>query len=334
MKKYYRPLIQIGKNRSLQAFELSQTPYWFDHLQVFQRDAASYVTAARSVPTEIIKKICKARKNPLLFRFSSPIIMGVLNLTPDSFSDGGKHSRTETAVHSATSMVKSGARIIDIGAESTRPGSDPVDPKTELRRLKPILKEIRNLNLKCIWSVDTRKSLVMERAIKFGVTFINDISALSYDKDSVKLLAKHNALICLMHGGENPKTMQHEAHYDNVLLDVYDFLDERVKYAEKLGIKKSNIIVDPGIGFKKTMAQNLILIKNASLFHSLGCPVLFGVSRKGFLGHLTNVKEPDKRVVGSVAAALDLIGQGVHVVRVHDVEETKQAVAIWKAINV
>ena len=136
-----------------------------------------------------------------------------------------------------------------------------------------------------------------------------------------------------MHGGKNPKTMQTDTVYDDVLLDVYDFLEERIEHAVTFGVKKSNIFVDPGIGFKKTMQQNLTLIKNASIFHSLGCPLLFGVSRKGFLGYITGVEEPEKRVVGSIAVALELVRQGVHVIRVHDVDETKQAIAVWKAIN-
>ena len=173
----------------------------------------------------------------------------------------------------------------------------------------------------------------MKRVIELGINFINDVSALSFDDKSTQLLADVNVQVCLMHGGLNPRTMQENTTYDDVLLDVYDYLEERINSAVEGGIKKENIIIDPGIGFGKTRNQNIRLIQKASIFHGLGCPLLYGVSRKSFIGDISGVDKAEDRFPGSIAVALELIRQGVQCIRVHDTAETIQAVSLWEAIN-
>jgi len=289
--------------------------------------------AANSLPEEVIVNLTNEKSNFLLGTFEKPKIMGVLNITPDSFSDGGDYYSNGDAFNRANGLVKEGADIVDIGGESTRPGSVELLAVEELKRISSTLFELMNLDENVIVSVDTRKSFVMKEVVSRGVKLINDVSALTFDSDSAGLIAKLGVCVCLMHGGLDPKNMQRSISYDDVVLDVYDYLSTRIDVAINAGISIENIVVDPGIGFGKTTKHNLSLIRNASLFHSLGCPVLFGVSRKNFIGEISGETLPKKRLPGSIAMVIELIRQGVQIVRVHDVNQTKQAIDLWRAVK-
>ena len=333
MRTYYRPIIQNNSTRPELHFNLSNQNHWFDRCEKLERGKEPLNISVNEVPAEIIEKLISIRKSCVFDHFKTPLIMGVLNLTPDSFSDGGKYFNTSDALRYAENMIKNGVDVIDVGGESTKPGAEQISDELEISRIELVIQAIKNNYPHFKVSVDTRKSRVMKRVIELGVDFINDVSALSFDNESIQILADKNAQICLMHGGLNPKTMQEDMTYDDVLLDVYDYLKERINVAVAGGIKKENIIVDPGIGFGKTKSQNISLIQKASIFHSLGCPVLYGVSRKAFIGNISGVKKASDRFPGSISVAMDLIRQGVQFIRVHDISETRQALALWEAIN-
>ena len=333
MKVYYRPIIQNDIIRPEYYFNLSNQNQWFDRFERFERGKEPSHISVKEAPAEVLRKLTSTRKSDIFENFKSPLIMGILNLTPDSFSDGGKNFNTSDALESAEKMICDGVDVIDVGGESTKPGAEQISDKVELDRIETVIKAIKKKRPNCVVSVDTRKSRVMKRVLELGVNFINDVSALSFDKKSAQILAAENAQICLMHGGLNPKNMQENTTYNDVLLDVYDYLEERITFAVSSGIKRENIIVDPGIGFGKTESQNVRLIQKASIFHSLGCPVLYGASRKAFIGSISGVDKARDRFPGSISVALDLIRQGVQFIRVHDTSESKQAVSMWKAIN-
>ena len=297
-----------------------------------KRTGESIIMPANEIPVSVLKMITEVRKNDNFNSFSKPLIMGILNITPDSFSDGGKNFEPDQAFRAAERMIIEGADILDIGGESTRPGAKEVSEEEELMRVEPVITKIKSQYPQCKISVDTRKSTVARRVLELGVNFINDVSALTFDKTTREVLAKTNAQVCLMHGGLNPETMQKNTTYSDVLLDIYDYLKKRIDFAVAGGIKKDNILIDPGIGFGKTTVQNVLLIRKASLFHSLGCPILYGVSRKRFIGNLGQVPKPIDRFPGSMVAAIELVRQGVQVLRVHDVKQTKQALDVWDAL--
>ncbi|WP_373087457.1 dihydropteroate synthase [Sneathiella sp.] len=260
-----------------------------------------------------------------------PQVMGILNVTPDSFSDGGAHLDTAAALRHGQQMVNDGATILDIGGESTRPGSDAVPLDTELARVSPVIEGCRNLGVRI--SIDTRKKDLMAAAVAAGATLINDVSALEYDPESLPFVAESGLPVCLMHSAADPKIMQDNPDYDHVVFDVIDYLGARIAACEAAGIPRNRIIVDPGIGFGKTVEHNLALIKGLPYFHALGCDVLLGASRKGFIGKLTGVPVAADRIAGSIAVALHGAEAGVHILRVHDVAETCQAVQIWHSIK-
>jgi len=259
-----------------------------------------------------------------------PRIMGIVNVTPDSFSDGGQYDDPSAAVDRAFMLAADGADILDIGGESTRPGSDPVAAQDELRRVIPVIKALAG-KTDALISIDTRKPEVMRAAAEAGADVINDVSALSHDPDSLTTAADLGLPVILMHAQGDPKTMQDAPHYDDVLLDVFDYLEARVAACRDAGIPPGRLIADPGIGFGKTLAHNTTLLRGMSLFHGLGVALLLGASRKRFIGALTGVDPAEDRVHGSVAAALLGIGQGVQIVRVHDVKATAEAIKVWQA---
>ena len=259
-----------------------------------------------------------------------PRIMGIVNITPDSFSDGGRLTTAQAAINHALRLEEEGADILDLGAESTRPGSDPVPVDEELRRLMPVLEGLVG-RTRALISVDTRNAEVMRRAAEAGADIINDISALSHDPDALEVAAESGLPVILMHTLGDPKTMQIDPRYDDAPLDIFDYLEERVHRAEAAGIDRSRLIIDYGIGFGKTLEHNLALLAHTALFHALGLPILVGVSRKRFIGALTGVEAPTERVAGSVGAALAAVGQGAQIIRVHDVAETRQALTVWEA---
>lgn len=261
--------------------------------------------------------------------FDRPLIMGIVNVTPDSFSDGGDCETAEQAIAHLGRMVREGADILDIGGESTRPGAAPVEATEELRRVLPVIGAIAGLHRPV--SIDTRKARVMREAVRAGAAIINDVAALTYEPDAIETAARAQVPIILMHAQGDPRTMQDRPVYDDVLLDVYDFLEARIRVAEAAGIARSMLIADPGIGFGKTVQHNLALLAGVSMFHGLGVPLLLGASRKRFIGAITGESEPKRRGPGSVGVALAAAAQGVQIFRVHDVAETRQALDCWRA---
>lgn len=259
-----------------------------------------------------------------------PRIMGIVNVTPDSFSDGGSFSSARDAIAHARRLADEGAELIDIGGESTRPGSDPVPVEEELRRVLPVIEGLVG-KTRARLSVDTRKAEVMRRAALAGVNILNDVSALGYDPNSLRVAAESRLPVILMHARGDPKTMQRGPQYDNALLDVFDMLAGRIEVCLRAGVHRDRIIVDPGIGFGKTLEHNLELMAGLSLLHGLGTPVLLGASRKSMIGALTGALDPSERVPGSLATALAGAMQGASILRVHDVAETRQALTVWEA---
>jgi dihydropteroate synthase len=266
-----------------------------------------------------------------LLGFTKPLVMGILNVTPDSFSDGGKFIDPAVAVEAAHEMMKMGASLIDCGAESTRPGAKPVWESDEIARLQPVLERLKGSSA---WlSADTRKSNVMRMALENGAQIINDISGLLHEPDSIQVVAMAKCPVIIMHMQGDPQTMQRQPEYGDTLLDVYDWLEARINACEAAGISRAQIMIDPGIGFGKSLRHNLDLLNGLSLFHALGCPILLGVSRKTFIGALSKEETADARLPGSIAAALQGLNQGVQILRVHDVAETMQAVRIWLGLK-
>jgi dihydropteroate synthase len=259
------------------------------------------------------------------------IVMGVVNVTPDSFSDGGRWTDPSKAIAHGAALIESGAQIIDIGGESTRPGAAPVPVAEELRRVLPVVRGLAEKG--AIVSIDTRRAQVMEAAVAEGARIVNDVSALGGDPQSLAVAAKSGAAVVLMHMQGEPATMQDDPAYDDAPLDVYDFLESRIAACERAGIARARIVVDPGIGFGKTKKHNAEILGELGLYHALGCGILIGVSRKGFVAGASGGAAPDQRLPGSLAAALDAVGQGVQLLRVHDVAETRQALAVRDAIR-
>ncbi len=253
-----------------------------------------------------------------------PLLMGILNVTPDSFSDGGHFARADDAVAHGLHLADSGATIIDIGGESTRPGAEPVSESQQLDRILPVIEGLAGCG--AVLSVDTRKAAVMHAALAAGADMVNDISALRGDPASLATVAKSGAPVLLMHMQGEPATMQADPSYGDVALDVFDGLEERIGAAMDAGIARERIAIDPGLGFGKTRAHNWQLLNRLALFHGLGCAVALGASRKSFLGG-----DAASRLAGSLAAALAAAARGAHIIRVHDVAETAQALAAWRA---
>lgn len=330
-KAYYRPILGRRADLSKSALQLAGGWRWFDQVEVLTRTSANKISA-KDLPSEITTRLTQPRADLRTAGFDVPQIMGILNVTPDSFSDGGDAVGETAAVEKAKELVAAGANILDIGGESTRPGAQFVPSELEIKRTAPVAAALKG-HVNVPMSIDTRKADVAEAAIKAGVAWVNDVSALTFDSDMANLVAQTQVPICLMHAQGDPKTMQAAPFYENVLLDVYDYLEDRIAVCEAHGISRENIMVDPGIGFGKTLEHNLELLKGLALFQSLGCSVLLGASRKRFIGTLTDTPEAKDRVAGSVAVALDAAVQGAQVIRVHDVAQTRQAVSMWMALN-
>ncbi len=256
--------------------------------------------------------------------------MGVINVTPDSFSDGGIYFDKDKAVERGLELVAEGADIIDIGGESSRPGSDPVPKNEEMRRVIPVISELKK-RTEVLVSVDTTKAEVAEAAIGAGADIINDISALRFDSEMTTLVAREDVPVILMHMKGIPKTMQINPNYDDVLQEVKTFLKDRIEEARSDGIQTEKIIIDPGIGFGKRLEDNLALINNLNVFDDLGRPILVGISRKSFLGKILNLP-PEERLEGTIASAVLSIIRGAHILRVHDVRSIKRTVRVAEAI--
>jgi dihydropteroate synthase len=276
----------------------------------------------------LVDEITKPRGTFSGLALDRTLLMGIVNVTPDSFSDGGEHSDAQSAISHGLKLAEAGADILDIGGESTRPGSDAVSLEQERLRIIPVISALAKDH---VVSIDTRKAVLMREAIAAGGKIINDVSALGYDEASAPTVAQLNAPVILMHAQGEPRTMQLAPKYNDVALDVYDWLKERIAFAVAAGIPKSRICVDPGIGFGKTMGHNLELLRQLTLFHGLGVALLVGLSRKNMIGILTEEKVAAKRVSGSVGGALHSVLMGAHILRVHDVLETSQAIAVFHA---
>ena len=256
--------------------------------------------------------------------------MGILNLTPDSFSDGGKFNKKKAGVNHAINLFKFGADIIDVGGESTRPGSKSISEKEEWSRIKKVLRKISN---KIPLSLDTRKAEIMDKGIKIGVKLINDISGLNYDPKTIDVLKKNKCPFVIQHSQGIPEKMQNNPKYKNELLDIYDFFEEKIKFIRSKGIKHNNIIIDPGIGFGKNLKHNMNLIRSVSIFHTLGFPILLGLSRKKFIKDLSGKNDTKKRLGGTISSSLFSMMQGVQILRIHDVNELIQSIKVFKQLT-
>ena len=311
----------------------------FDHIEILSRNSKKKIhikdikKLSKFFKVKIkndLKKIIKKKKNFSNFNFKHiPNIMGVLNLTPDSFSDGGKFKKKNLGYKHAVYLFKSGTNIIDVGGESTRPGSREIKIKIEWNRIKSIIKKFGK---KIPLSLDTRKSEIMERGIRAGVQLINDTSGLKHDKQSINVIKKYKVPFVIHHIQGIPATMQIKPKYKNVLLDIYDFFEEKIKYLRFKGIKHKHIIVDPGIGFGKKLKHNMKLISNVSIFHSLGFPILLGVSRKRFIKDISGNNDSEKRLGGTISASLFAMMQGVQILRIHDVNDVIQGAKVFNEL--
>lgn len=332
MKEYYRAIPQSDAARPEGALRLAGGWTWFSHVEVLRRGAAPRVIPAAEVPGDVLEAMCAPRAPIGPLDMGQPQIMGILNVTPDSFSDGGAHDGPEAALTRAREMAQEGATLIDIGGESTRPGAVEVPIDEEIRRTAPVISSVAAV-LDVPISIDTRKAAVAREALDAGALMVNDVAGFTFDPALAPLCADREAPVCVMHAQGDPETMQDDPCYEDVLLDVYDFLEDRIAALEAAGIPRSRIVTDPGIGFGKTMAHNLALMARLSLFHTLGCPMLLGASRKGFIKVIGRAPMPERRVGGSVAVALEGIAQGAQIVRVHDVDDTRQALHLWQAVT-
>jgi len=266
-----------------------------------------------------------------VIRLDQAQVMGIINVTPDSFSDGGRLAEASAAIEAGVDMASAGAAILDVGGESTRPGAKPVWAQDEIDRILPVVERLAAGGAAV--SIDTRKSEVVTAAIRAGARMVNDVSALTFDPRSAETIAAAGVPIILMHHLGPPETMQQAPRYEDVLVEVYLWLEQRIAAAETAGITRSNILVDPGFGFGKTVAHNLELMNGLALFHSLDCPLVLGASRKRTIGALAGEAPADQRLPGSIAFALKAVEQGAQILRVHDVPETVQALRIWRGLR-
>ena len=263
------------------------------------------------------------------FYFDKPYLMGILNVTPDSFSDGGKYLTEDLAVNHALEMINDGADIIDIGGESSRPGSEPISVDEEISRVIPVIQKILDTKPEAIISVDTYKSKVAEMALQSGAKIINDISGFTFDPEIADICAHYNAIVVLMHIKGTPKTMQLNPVYDEVVTEIYDFLNSQVTFAKSKGIK--NIIIDPGIGFGKSVKDNFTIIKRLKDFKSIGCPILIGVSRKSFIGKTLNLEVEQRDLPTAVMEAVSIFNSA-RIIRTHNVKNGKQIIKLLNEI--
>ncbi|MCE5972653.1 dihydropteroate synthase [Sinirhodobacter sp. WL0062] len=332
-KLYYRPIVQTDAARPDEALTLAGGWAWFTEVEQIARGGAREIIPAVHLPFDVAERLTARRAPVAGLGMESPKIMGILNLTPDSFSDGGRFDDFDAALERAETLIEAGADILDIGGESTRPGAQEVPEDEEIERTAPVIAALRDEGFSAPISIDTRKAMVGDAAVEAGADMLNDVSAMEFDPAMAELAAITGLPICLMHAQGLPETMQDDPSYGDVLLDVYDYLEERIELAEASGILRDRIVVDPGIGFGKTLQHNLTLLRGLSLFHALGCPILLGVSRKRFIGTIGGTEAADARAPGTLAVTLMGLGQGAQIHRVHDVAEIAQGLRLWRAIT-
>ena len=275
-----------------------------------------------------IKKIVAKRNFP---KKRGHMIMGVLNMTPDSFSDGGKFNSLKKAIKRVKKMIDAGADIIDIGGESTRPGSKIIPPKTELKRVKKVLKNIKKKFPKTLLSIDTRKSLVMNYSLQNKVDIINDVSCFKFDLTSFDTIKSKNIWKIIHHMQGTPQNMQVNPIYNNVILDIYDYFESEIAKFKRTNYNKK-LILDPGIGFGKKLKHNLMILSKISLFHSLGFPILIGTSRKKFINQISGKYDTKERIGGTISSVIFSFSQGVKIFRVHNVDEVKQGLLVFESL--
>ena len=329
--------ILVNKKKTIPLHQIKEIS--FDHIEIITRKSKRKISISqiKYLPNDLkkkiyldIKKIKSKKKNFSNLEFKKiPNILGVLNLTPDSFSDGGKFNTKKKGINHAIKLYKEGADLIDVGGESTRPGSKEVNKEDEWNRINDILKSIVK---KIPISLDTRKSEIMKNGIKVGVKLINDVSGLSFDPETINILKKYKIPFVIQHTLGTPENMQKNPKYKNELLDIYDFFEEKIKLLRSKGIKHNNIILDPGIGFGKKLKHNMNLIRRVSIFHSLGFPILVGNSRKRFIKDISKKNDSYTRIGGTISSSLYLMMQGVQILRIHDVNEVMQAIKVFKEI--
>jgi dihydropteroate synthase len=333
---YFRPIAMTDAARTPGALPLAGGWCWFDRAEHLTRAGAQGLVVAADLPAEVRARLTAPRPAVAGLALDRPRLMGILNVTPDSFSDGGRFLGHADAVAHARAMAEAGADILDIGGESTRPGAEEVADADEIARTAPVIAALARAGIAAPVSIDTRKATVARAALDAGAAMVNDVAALGYDSALARLVAERAAPVCLMHAQGAPATMQDDPRYDDVLLDVYDWLAARIAAAEAAGIARGRIVADPGIGFGKTAAHNLALIRGLSLFHGLGVPILLGASRKRFIGALGGgaaAAEADRRGPGTIAVTLAGLAQGIQIHRVHDIVETGQALRLWQAVT-
>jgi len=284
---------------------------------------------ARAFAPDQVEGLSKFRPHWAGFDLKRPLIMGVVNVTPDSFSDGGDFVEASHAIDHARAMLAAGADIVDVGGESTRPGAHPVPPEEEAARVLPVVRALAHAG--AMVSIDTRRAAVMGEAVEAGAWIINDVTALTGDPESARVAARSGAAIVLMHMLGDPQTMQADPRYADVTCDLVDYFAARLAALEQLGVDRARIAVDPGIGFGKTVQHNLRLLDELAAFHVFGCPILLGASRKSFIGRLSKDEKPKHRIAGTLAAHQIGYDRGAQIVRVHDVAEAFQARAVWLA---
>ncbi len=353
MRKYYtRPCNFYYGNyakkliKNKKALKLGSNPnIAFDQLEIFERKKGSiqsnlyFINDIKNLSKEkktVIKsdleKIISNRKSISNIKFDQPKIMGVLNVTPDSFSDGGLFLKENEAYDQAKKMINGGAAIIDVGGESTRPGSKTINENKEWKRIEKIIIKLKKNFSKIPISLDTRKSYVMKKGINFGINIVNDVSGLNFDKKSFNVINSNKIPFILHHMQGNPDTMQKNPKYDDVLLDIYDFFEKKINFCIKKNYSKNLIIIDPGIGFGKNINHNLRIMSKISTFHSLGCPILIGTSRKRFIEHIVTKFDTQDRTGGTLASVLYGLSQGVQLFRVHNVKEIYQGILVFNKL--
>ncbi len=335
-KYRWRPLVQVGSARPADALPLAGGWGWFTHAERLCRNGGGEILAASEIPGPLRARFTASRPALAGISLSQPRLMGILNVTPDSFSDGGRFLAPGAAIAHGRVLVAAGADILDVGGESTRPGAAEVPAEEESARVVPVIAALSEAGLGPV-SVDSRKAVVAQAALAAGAEMVNDVSAMGFDSAMAGVVAGAGVPLCLMHARGTPETMQNAPKYANVTFDVYDFLEEKLSMAEAAGIPRKQIVVDPGIGFGKTIAHNLELLRNIAVFHGLGCAILLGVSRKRFIGAIGGgaaKNDPVARMPGSVALAVMAAMQGVQILRVHDIAQTRQALDLaWALIG-
>ncbi|PAU98618.1 dihydropteroate synthase [Paracoccus salipaludis] len=321
--QYFRPIPDLSGGR----WRLAGGWTGFSSFELLERGTAARVV--QDAPLEVIGALTAPRPPVLGLSMDAPRIMGIVNVTPDSFSDGGRWNEDGGIAH-GRALIAEGAHILDIGGESTRPGAAAVPVPEEIARTRPA---IGALSREAAVSVDTRKAEVARAAVAAGAGLVNDVSGFDFDPGMAAAAAETGAAVCLMHARGLPENMQDDPRYGDVLLDVYDALAERIARAEAAGVPRDRIVIDPGIGFGKTLEHNLAILRRISLYHGLGVPVLLGASRKRFVGTLGGTETAAQRDPGSLAVTLAAAQQGIQIHRVHDVAGTRQGLALWQAIK-